>query len=68
MYDKVVIMRRYNDPDGKIRSVTLGLFDRNGVLQLEVPQISGKLVPIGATAGQEVIFAFPGLLVELKKE
>jgi hypothetical protein len=58
MYQKIVILKIIPDTtNGGAELVTIGLFDIKGVLQLEIPRVSGKLFPKDVRVGQEFIFA-----------
>lgn len=63
MYAKIVILKQINDElNGGAESVTLGFFDEKGVLQLELPKVSGKLFPKDIRKGKAVAFDFIELL------
>lgn len=57
MFDKIIILNIIPDTDnGGAKSVTIGFFDAKGVLQLEMPSVSGKLFPKDIIKGKEVVF------------
>jgi hypothetical protein len=57
MYSKIVILKMEPDKiNGGAETVVLGFFDRNGVLQIEIPRVSGKLFPSNIARGQSVVF------------
>lgn len=67
MYDKIVVTRKITDSNGNTLAVTLGFFDARGILQLEVPQISGKLFPADVRINKSVVFNHPARISEIKK-
>lgn len=61
MYAKLAVLEKKEDEiNGGAKSVTLGFFDEKGILQLQVPLISGKLFPKDIAKGKEVIFNYRG--------
>lgn len=57
MYAKLIILRVKPDLiSGGAESVTIGFFDEKGILQLEVPRVSGRLFPSDVRKGQSVDF------------
>lgn len=56
MYAKIIILKIVPDLEyGGAKTVVLGFFDELGKLQLEIPQVSGKLFPSNIVKGQAVI-------------
>lgn len=69
MFDKIIILNIIPDTDdGGAKSVTIGFFDAKGVLQLEMPSVSGKLFPKDIIKGKEVIFNKPSAAINLVKK
>lgn len=68
MYTRIAILRKKEDTiNGGAETVTIGFFDSRGTLQLEVPQVSGKLFPNDIATGKSVIFTYPAKITEIKK-
>lgn len=69
MFDKIIILNIIPDTDnGGAKSVTIGFFDAKGVLQLEMPSVSGKLFPKDIVKNKEVIFSRPSVTINLVKK
>ena len=66
MYAKIVVLNlKRNELEGGADSVVLGFFDEKGILQLEVPRVSGKLFPKDISKGKEVIFEKPATISKI---
>lgn len=68
MYERFVVLKRIMGTDGQPESITLGLFDEKGILQLEIPKVSPKLIPYNATVGKSLRFDLAGVVVSLTKK
>jgi len=59
MYAKIVILKKVDDElNGGAESVTLGFFDEKGILQIEIPKVSGKLFPKNVVKGRALAFEY----------
>lgn len=67
MYDKIVITGKITDSSGNTIAVTLAFFDARGILQLQIPQVSGRLFPSDVKIGKPVVFCSPAKVSEMKK-
>lgn len=69
MFDKIIILNIVpDDENGGARSVTIGFFDAKGILQLEMPSVSGKLFPKDIVKGKEIVFNKPSTIATLVKK
>lgn len=68
MYHKIIVLKIVPDTtNGGAESVTIGLFDEKGILQLEIPQLSGKLFPVNIVVNKPVIFNNPAKIFATQK-
>lgn len=67
MYTKIVVLKIIPDElNGGAKTVTIGLFNEEGILQFEVPQMDGKLFPKDIIKNREIVFAKPAKISEIK--
>lgn len=63
MYSKIAVLNFIKDEmNGGAKEVTLAFFDEQGVLQLQVPKVNGKLFGKDIKKGQAVVFCNQNLI------